>query len=58
MCIMCVCMCIQLAMCDWTYKTGKCAQITCVATCIKCDWASENGPSWHKLHIVIKTLLS
>ena len=23
-----------------------------------CDWASENGPNWHKLHITIKTLIS
>ena len=23
-----------------------------------CDWASENGPSWHKLHIIIKNLTS
>ena len=21
---------------------------------IKCDWASKNGPSWHKLHIIKK----
>ena len=56
----CMCACTQGRVCMhvciaiiYTYT-----HLHTYATHKICDWANENEPGWHKLHIIIKTLIS